>query len=80
MTSFAGSQVRSPGLDVDKLFADARSERITQQADGAEAAATAAGIKGTPTFLIAIGAEQPYLVQFGSIDQMRAALDDALAG
>jgi len=69
-----------PGLDVDKLFADAGSERITQRAESAEAAAIAAGIKGTPTFLVAIGTEQPYLVQFGSVDQMRAALDDALAG
>lgn len=69
-----------PGLDVDKLFADAGSEAITQRAVDAEATATAAGIKGTPTFLIATGAEQPHLVQFGSVDQMRAALDDAIAG
>jgi len=68
-----------PGLDADKLFADAASERVKQRADGAEAAATQAGLKGTPTFLVEIGAEQPYPVQFGSLDQMRAALDDALA-
>lgn len=71
---------RIRGLDVDELFAAAGSERITQRADAAEATATTAGIKGTPTFLVAIGSEQPYLVQFGSVEQMRAALDDALAG
>ena len=70
----------TPGLDVDKLFADANSPAIRQQADGAAQAASEAGIQGTPTFLVAIGEEQPYLVTFGSLDQMRAALDDALSG
>ena len=69
-----------PGLDVDKLFADAESDAIAKEADGAGAAASAAGITGTPTFLIAIGNEKPYLVQFGSVEQLRAALDDALSG
>jgi protein-disulfide isomerase len=69
-----------PGLDVDKLFADAERADIRQEAESAESAASAAGIQGTPTFLIAIGDREPYLVQFGSLDQMRAALDDALSG
>src|SRR5262245_8383124 len=69
-----------PGLDVDKLFTDAGSADIVQEAEGAEAAGTAAGLQGTPTFVIAVGKKQPYEVQFGSIDQMRAALDDALSG
>jgi protein-disulfide isomerase len=33
---------------------------IRQAGEGAEAAATAAGIEGTPSFLIAVGNEQPY--------------------
>ena len=69
-----------PGLDVDKLFADAGSADIVQEAEGAEAAGTDAGLTQTPTFLILVGKKQPYEVQFGSIDQMRATLDDALSG
>lgn len=69
-----------PGLDVDKLFTDAERADIRQEAENAAPTASAAGIPGTPTFLIAIGDQQPYLVQFGSLDQMRAALDDALSG
>ena len=68
-----------PGLDVDKLFADASRAAIQQEADGAAQAASNAGITGTPTFLIKIGDQQPYMVSFGSLDQMRAALDDALS-
>jgi protein-disulfide isomerase len=68
------------GLDVDKLFADAATDAIVSEAESARAAAEAAGIPGTPTFLIGIGAEEPYLIQVGSVEQMQAALDDALAG
>jgi protein-disulfide isomerase len=67
-----------PGLDVDELFADASDPAIQQEADGASEAASNAGITGTPTFLLQIGDQQPYMVSFGSLDQMRAALDDAL--
>ena len=69
-----------PGLDVDKLFTDSERADIVQEAEGAEAAGTAAGLQGTPTFVIAVGKKQPYQVQFGSVEQMRAALDDALSG
>jgi protein-disulfide isomerase len=68
-----------PGLDVDKLFADASSEAIVQEADGASAAAQAAGILGTPTLLIEIDDQAPYLIQVADVAEMRAALDDALA-
>jgi protein-disulfide isomerase len=67
-----------PGLDVDRLFADASRPAIEQEAAGASEAASNAGITGTPTFLLEIGDQQPYRVTFGSLDQMRAALDDAL--
>lgn len=68
------------GLDVDQLFADAEREDIVAEADNAEAAGQAAGIPGTPTLQIVIGEAEPYTIQIATVDQMRAALDDALAG
>ena len=69
-----------PGLDVNRLFADAGSTKIVQEADSAGAAAQAAGIQGTPTLLIKVGDEPPYVIEVADAAQMRAALDDALAG
>jgi protein-disulfide isomerase len=69
-----------PGLDVDKLFADASSPAIVQEADGAGAAAQAAGIKGTPTLLVEAADRAPYVIQVADAAQMRAALNDAIAG
>ena len=69
-----------PGLDVDKLFADAGSDKITQEADAAEGKAQAAGIPGTPTLLIKVGDAEPYHIQVSTVEQARAALDDALQG
>jgi len=66
------------GLDVDKLFADAKRDDIVAEAEGAEAAGQAAGIQGTPTLIIRSGDEEPYVIQIGTVDQLRAALDDAL--
>ena len=68
------------GLDVDQLFADAEREDIVAEATGAEAEAQAAGIVGTPTLLIQIGDKEPYLIDVANVDQLRAALDDALTG
>ncbi len=59
---------------------DAEREDIAAEAEGAEAAAQAAGIAGTPTLQIAIGDDEPYDIQVADVDQLRAALDDALAG
>jgi protein-disulfide isomerase len=69
-----------PGLDVDQLFVDAEREDIVAEVDGAGAAAEAAGIAGTPTLQIAIGDDTPYDIQVADVDQLRAALDDALDG
>lgn len=70
-----------PGLDVERLFADAASEQTARQADAALAEAQAAGIPGTPTFFIQIGEGKPYFVQLGlDPEQFRASLDDALQG
>jgi protein-disulfide isomerase len=68
------------GLDVDQLFADAESDEIAAEADGAATIAQAAGIRGTPTLQIASGGGEPYTIGFANVDQLRAALDDALAG
>jgi protein-disulfide isomerase len=68
------------GLDVDQLFVDAEREDIVAEAEGAEAAGQAAGILGTPTLQVVIGDAEPYEVQVANVDQLRAALDDALDG
>ena len=68
------------GLDVEQLFADAESAEIVTEAEGAEAVAQAAGIQGTPTLQIVIGDDEPYEIQIANVDQLRAALDDALDG
>lgn len=68
------------GLDVDALFVDAERDEIVEEAEGAEAAGQAAGIPGTPTLLIRSGDQDPYVIQIATVDQLRAALDDALAG
>jgi protein-disulfide isomerase len=72
--------VRIPGLDVTRLFADADRSDITTAAEGAADAASEAGIQGTPSFLIQSRDVPPYLIQVGSAQEMRAALDDALSG
>jgi len=69
-----------PGLDVDKLFADAETDEMGQAAQQSAAEAQSAGITGTPTLLVKIGDDQPYLIQVATADQMREALDAALEG
>ena len=69
-----------PGLDVNELFADAESNAIAREADEQKAAAEAAGIPGTPAFLIEIGKRVPYAIQVSDLTQFRQALDDALSG
>jgi protein-disulfide isomerase len=68
------------GLDVDQLLADAEREDIVAEAEGAEAVGQAAGIPGTPTLQIVIGDDEPYTIQVSTVEQLRAALDDALDG
>ena len=66
-------------LDVDQLFSDADREDIVSEAENAEAEAQASGIEGTPTLLLRIGGGEPYVISFATVEQLRAALDDALA-
>ena len=68
-----------PGLDVEKLFADAESDAIASEAEAGFTEAQAAGIPGTPTFFVKIGDAAPYVLQTPSDSaSLQAALDDAL--
>jgi protein-disulfide isomerase len=67
-----------PGLDVDRLFTDASRDDISKAAEQSLATAKEIGIPGTPTFLIRIGDESPYPIVVERLDDLRAALDDAL--
>jgi protein-disulfide isomerase len=67
-----------PGLDVDKLFADAESEKITQAAQQSLVDAQQAGISQTPSLLVRVGDGKPYLIEVATPDQLREALDGAL--
>jgi protein-disulfide isomerase len=69
-----------PDLDVDRLLSNAQRPDIVGQASRAAAKASAAGIRGTPTFLVKRGDSTPYLIEVASVDDMRAALDHALSG
>jgi protein-disulfide isomerase len=75
-----------PGLDVDKLFADASSAAITKEADAAEQKSGNelshyVSTPSTPTFLLKIDGQEPYYVNVAfDVGQFRPALDDALEG
>jgi protein-disulfide isomerase len=69
-----------PGLNVDKLFARAQSAELGSAAQQAAATGQSAGVRGTPTLLVAIGNQTPYEISVGTPDQVRQALDDALKG
>jgi len=69
-----------PGLDVDQLLSDAEHPDVVEEASNAASKASAAGIQGTPTFLVKVGDSTPYLIQVASVEDVRAALDDALSG
>jgi len=71
-----------PGLDVTKLFADAESKAIADQAAQITAQAQSDGINGTPTFVLTTPDGKRHLLGSGNpgIDPFRTALDKALAG
>lgn len=70
-----------PGLDVDRMFADADSPEVDALIAQAAEQAQADEVPGTPTFFVRIGDEEPYPIQV-PLDPaaFRAALDDALQG
>lgn len=71
-----------PGLDVDKMFADAPGQDVTTELDESAQQAEAANVQGTPWFFIQIGDDEPYEIQPTSLtpEAFRPALDDALSG
>jgi protein-disulfide isomerase len=71
-----------PGLDADKVLADAESPAITAEIEKVNQEASDRDVQGTPTFFIAIGAGEPYRLAPTSLtpDAFRPALDDALQG
>jgi protein-disulfide isomerase len=74
-----GSEI--PGLDVDRLFRDANSQEITAMGNADLRQAKAFNVRGTPTLFVKVGNAAPYELSSTTplnLDQMRAALDDAL--
>jgi protein-disulfide isomerase len=69
-----------PGLDVDRMLADADSQAVTDEMAESNAQAQDAEVPGTPWFFVQVGDEEPYALEVSSLDQFRAALDDALDG
>lgn len=68
------------GLDVDRMFAAADGAAVTAEIEESRRQAEAAEVPGTPWFFVQIGDEEPYELRVSSVDDFRAALDDALAG
>ena len=70
-----------PGLDADKVKADADSATVTDQITAAQAEATTLKVGGTPSFFVGIGDQPLYQLEPRSLDpsEFRLALDDALA-
>jgi protein-disulfide isomerase len=70
-----------PGLDVDRLLADAQSPQVTSMMQEMARQADAAEVPGTPSLAIQAGDQEPYLLDSRiSLEQLSAALDEALAG
>jgi protein-disulfide isomerase len=68
-----------PGLDADRVLADASSEEVTAMLAKTERQADAADVSGTPTLAIQVGGQDPRTLSLGvSLQELRAALDDAL--
>ena len=69
-----------PGLDAAKVKRDAQSAAITEELKQVSAEASQNGVRGTPSFFIARGVNQPYAVQVTALtpDAFRPVLNDAL--
>lgn len=71
-----------PGLDAQKVLADAKTPEIAAEVDKLSKEGSDRGVQGTPWFFVAIGDKEPYEIQPPSLtpDAFRPALDDALSG
>jgi protein-disulfide isomerase len=70
-----------PGLDVDKLFADADSTAIADQGTSMDAEAQTAAVRGTPTFFLTTPDGKVHLLAEGNgtPSQFAEKLDQALS-
>jgi protein-disulfide isomerase len=69
-----------PGLDIDQYVTDADSDAVGQQLDDAATEAQAAGVQGTPTFLVGPTGGEVDVLEYDqlTVDQFREKLDEAL--
>jgi protein-disulfide isomerase len=70
-----------PGLDAEKVKADALTSAVTSQVVATQAQSEKLKVPGTPAFYIGIGAEPVYKIEPRSFSpsEFRPALDDALS-
>jgi protein-disulfide isomerase len=70
-----------PGLDVDRLFTDAKSPEVTRMIEADLKQVQAHRLPGTPSFLVQVGQAKPYVLSVPlDVGAFRSALDDALRG
>jgi len=70
-----------PGLDVDRLFKDAQSARVTAMINSDLKQVQAKGLNETPSFLIQVDGSAPYVLSIPlDAGALRSALNDALKG
>ena len=68
-----------PGLDADRVLADAEGDEVSAQVAEAAAQAEAAEIRGTPGLAIQVGDGEPTTLEPGvALSELTAALDEAL--
>ena len=69
-----------PGLDADKVKADADGATVTGQLEAAQAEATTLEVRGTPSFFLGVGDQPLYKIEPRDYipSEFRPALDDAL--
>jgi protein-disulfide isomerase len=70
-----------PGLDAEKVKADALTSAVTSQVVAAQAQGEKLKVPGTPSFYVGIGPEPVYKIEPRSFSpsEFRPALDDALS-
>lgn len=76
MVRAAGASV--PGLDVEKLAADAGTSTVAEKLDADNAKAQADGVSGTPTILVGPTGEKPTQVALQSASDL-ASIEQAIA-
>jgi protein-disulfide isomerase len=71
------------GLDVEQLHADMESEAVSAEIEALAKEAADRGVGGTPTFMVQVGDDEPYIVNpdpYTDPEAFRPIFDDALQG